>query len=244
MNLIDHLNILVFTCLYPIYVFFTYRKVKKDLIENKPGIRIRDYKETISWLWLLCVITIVIWISNDRMFYILRLDFSFSWVVLISILLFFITPFLFVLLFRSIRNNDEKRESIKEKLNSVSANEFLPRSKKEFKWFVFLSITAGICEELLFRGFLIWYFETLNNTFFAIILSSILFGIAHSYQGVKGIIRSGSFGLILALITIWTDSLLIPIFIHIAGDIYNGIVGWLGYGEFKKLNLKKSANNK
>ena len=241
MNLIDHLNVLVFTCLYPIYVFFTYRKAKKDLIENKPGIRLSDYKETIFWLWLLCVITIIIWISNDRMFNVLRLDFSFSWVVLISILLFFITPFLFVLLFRSIRNNDEKRESIKEKLNSVSANEFLPRSKKEFKWFVFLSITAGICEELLFRGFLIWYFETLTNTFLAIILSSILFGAAHSYQGVKGFIRSGFLGLMLALILIWTDSLLIPIFIHIAGDIYSGIIGWLGYGEFMKPKVKKTS---
>jgi hypothetical protein len=241
MNLIDHLNVLVFTCLYPIYVFFTYRKAKKGLIENKPGIRLSDYKETIFWLWLLCVITIIIWISNDRMFNVLRLDFSFSWVVLISILLFFITPFLFVLLFRSIRNNDEKRESIKEKLNSVSANEFLPRSKKEFKWFVFLSITAGICEELLFRGFLIWYFETLTNTFLAIILSSILFGAAHSYQGVKGFIRSGFLGLILALILIWTDSLLIPIFIHIAGDIYSGIIGWLGYGEFMKPKVKKTG---
>jgi membrane protease YdiL (CAAX protease family) len=241
MNLIDHLNVLVFTCLYPIYVFFAYRKAKKDLIENKPGIRIGEYKETIFWLWLLCVITIIIWISNDRMFNVLRLDFSFSWVVLISILLFFITPFLFVLLFRSIRNNDEKRESIKEKLNSVSVNEFLPRSKKEFKWFVFLSITAGICEELLFRGFLIWYFETLTNTFLAIILSSILFGAAHSYQGVKGFIRSGFWGLILALILIWTDSLLIPIFIHIAGDIYSGIIGWLGYGEFMKPKVKKTG---
>ena len=244
MNLFDHLNVLVFSCLYPIYVFFTYKKVKNDLIENKPGIRMGDYKETIFWLWLLCVITIIIWISNDRMLNVLRLEFSFSWVVLTSILLFFITPFLFLLLFRSIRNHDEKRESIKEKLDKVSANEFLPRSKKEFKWFVFLSITAGICEELLFRGFLIWYFETLTNTFLAILLSSTLFGTAHFYQGVNGVIRSGFLGLILALILIWTDSLLIPIFIHIAGDIYNGIVGWLGYGEFKKINIKKSPNNK
>ena len=241
MNLIDHLNVLIFTCLYPIYVFFTYRKAKKDLIENKPGIRIADYKETIFWLWLLCLITITIWIFNDRMFNVLRLDFSFSWVVLISILLFFITPFLFVFLFRSIRNNDEKRESVKEKLNSVSANEFLPRTKKEFKWYVFLSISAGICEELLFRGFLIWYFETLTNIFLAIILSSILFGAAHSYQGFKGFIRSGFMGLLLALIVIWTDSLLIPIFIHIAGDIYGGIIGWLGYGEFMKPKVKKTG---
>ena len=62
MNLIDHLNVLVFACLYPIYVFFSYRKTKNDLVENKPGVRISDYKETIFWLWLLCIITIVIWV--------------------------------------------------------------------------------------------------------------------------------------------------------------------------------------
>lgn len=234
MNLFDHLNVLVFACLYPVYVFFTYRTIKKDLIENKPGIRIKDYKETIFWLWLLCIITIVIWISNDRLFSVLKIDFSYSFVLLITIVLFVITPFLFLLLFRKIRDDDKQRKSIKEKLDSVDASEFLPRSKNEFKWFVFLSITAGICEEFLFRGFLIWYIETQSNIIFAVVISSILFGAAHSYQGVKGFLRSGIMGFILALILLWTNSLIIPIFIHIAGDVYNGIVGWLGYGDFKK----------
>jgi membrane protease YdiL (CAAX protease family) len=239
MNLFDHLNVLLFTCLYPVYGFFTYRKIKNDLIENKPGIRIGEYKEAIFWLWLLCIITIVIWISNDRLFNALRLDFSFSWVVLISIPLFVITTFLLLLLFRKIRKDDKQRESIKEKLDSMDANELLPRSKKEFKWFVFVAITAGICEELLFRGFLIWYFETLSNTLLAIVISSILFGAAHLYQGVKGFIRGGISGFIIALILILTDTLLIPIFIHIAVDIYGGMVGWLGYGDFKKHNFEK-----
>jgi membrane protease YdiL (CAAX protease family) len=171
---------------------------------------------------------------------VLRLDVSFSWAVLVSILLFVITPFLFLLLFRKLRDDVKQRKSIKEKLNSVAAGEFLPRSKKEFKWFVFLSITAGICEELLYRGFLIWYFETLSNTFIAIVISSILFGAAHSYQGVRGFMRSGFIGIILALILIWTDSLLIPIYIHIAGDVYNGFVGWLGYGDFNKHDFEKN----
>jgi len=238
MNLIDHLNVLVFTCLYPIYVFFSYRKVKNDLVENKPGVRLSDYKETIFWLWLLCVITIVIWVFNQRLFTLLRLDFSYSWTMLITVLLFLITPVLLLSLFRSTRENNKKRASIKEKLESTAANEFLPRTKKEFQWFVLLSITAGICEELLFRGFLIWYFESLTNTILAVALSSILFGLAHSYQGIVGVLRSGLMGIILALILVWTDSLLIPIFLHIAGDVYNGVIGWLGYGEFKNPKLK------
>ena len=238
MNLIDHLNVLVFACLYPIYVFFSYRKVKNDFVDNKSGVRINDYKKTTFWLWLLCVITIIIWISNQRSFTLLSIDFSFSWTLVITVLLFLITPVLLLFFFRSTRENNKKRVTIKEKLESVAANEFLPRTKKEFQWFILLSITAGICEELLFRGFLIWYFESLTNTLLAVVLSSILFGLAHSYQGVTGILRSGLMGLILALILVWTDSLLILIFLHIAGDVYNGVIGWLGYGEFKNPKLK------
>jgi membrane protease YdiL (CAAX protease family) len=156
----------------------------------------------------------------------------------ITVLLFLITPVLLLFFFRSTRENNKKRVTIKKKLESVAANEFLPRTKKEFQWFILLSITAGICEELLFRGFLIWYFESLTNTLLAVVLSSILFGLAHSYQGVTGILRSGLMGLILALILVWTDSLLILIFLHIAGDVYNGVIGWLGYGEFKNPKLK------
>lgn len=233
MNIFDHLNVIVFTCLYPAYVFFTYRNVKNDLIENKPGVKISDYKGTIFWLWLLCIITMIIWLSSGRSLEALKLDFSFSWILWITILLFIVTPFLFVNLFRSTRDDDQQRQSIKEKLDGVDASEFLPKSKHEFQWFVFLSITAGICEELIFRGYLIWYFETLGGTIIAVGISSILFGAAHSYQGFNGIIRSGIIGFVLALLVVWTDSLLIPIFIHVAGDIYNGLVGWLGFGDFQ-----------
>ena len=144
-------------------------------------------------------------------------------------------------MFRKIKNDDSQREAIKEKLDSVAANEILPGSKKEFIWFVLLSITAGICEEILFRGYLIWYLETLSSTPVAIIVSSIFFGAAHSYQGMKGVLRSGIFGLILALILVWTDSLVILIFLHIAGDVYNGVIGWLAYGDFEKENQIKPA---
>lgn len=240
MNIFDHINVILFTVLYPAYVFYTYPKIKADLIDNKPGRRVRDYKETIFWLWLLCIITIVVWLLNGRSFNVLNLDFSLSLVSSISLLLFIITPFLFFMLFRSIRNNGEQRRSIKEKFDDVAAGEFLPRTKHEFQWFVFLSITAGICEELLFRGFLIWYLEPLGGSLFAVVLSSVLFGLAHSYQGGKGIVRTGLMGLVLGLILLWTDSLLILIFLHIAGDVYNGIVGWLGYGEFEEATVDNS----
>lgn len=50
-------------------------------------------------------------------------------------------------------------------------------------------ITAGICEEVVYRGFLMQYFHTLPfhlSLAWAMVASSVIFGIAHLYQGVAG----------------------------------------------------------
>lgn len=72
---------------------------------------------------------------------------------------------------------------------------------------VILSITWAIAafgEEFFFRGYIMNRLAHLlgnNNTswIIATILSSIVFGIVHAYQGISGIITTGMVGLILAL---------------------------------------------
>ena len=66
-------------------------------------------------------------------------------------------------------------------------------------------------------------------------LSSILFGLLHSYQGWKGGLRSGVIGLILALLYVLTGSLWIPIILHIVIDINSGMLGWLAFEENKQV---------
>ena len=56
-----------------------------------------------------------------------------------------------------IENDAEQRSAMNSKLEESSASVYLPRTKKDSVWFIVLSISAGICEELLFRGYLIWY---------------------------------------------------------------------------------------
>jgi hypothetical protein len=53
----------------------------------------------------------------------------------------------------------------------------------------------------------------------AIILSSIFFGIAHMYQGWKGVLATGFVGLLLAWFYYMTGSLLLPIIIHALIDL-------------------------
>ena len=83
--------------------------------------------------------------------------------------------------------------------------------------------TAGVCEEFLYRG---WLLQLLGAAFgsawIGLILSSILFGFAHSYQGRKGIIGTGVLGLVFGGVFVLSRSLLPGQLLHAFMDLKNG----------------------
>lgn len=102
----------------------------------------------------------------------------------------------------------------------------LPRSGPERVAFAGLSLTAGICEELVFRGFLITMLHTASGSLvLALVLSSLAFGVTHAYQDSGGIARATLLGLLLAAPFVLTGSLLAPVIAHIAIDLIAGL--WL-----------------
>jgi membrane protease YdiL (CAAX protease family) len=56
----------------------------------------------------------------------------------------------------------------------------------------------------------------------AVIVSSIFFGLGHSYQGVNGAVRTGLIGLAFAILYVGTGSIWIPIVVHALLDILQG----------------------
>ncbi len=102
----------------------------------------------------------------------------------------------------------------------------LPKTTPEKAWFAGLSITAGVAEELVFRGYLILVLEIVTGSiWFAAILSSMLFGILHGYQGTSGIARTGILGFFLALPLVMTGSILPAMIAHSLINLLAGI--WL-----------------
>ena len=231
MTSIDHGLLLAFAVLYPIYAFYAYRKIKADLIANKPGRRLYDYKETIAWLWFFAIAGLISWFYQQRPLSGLGLDLPAEWPAWLGLVLASAISFFLFAQLGKIEKDEEQRGSLAGQLSESAASEFLPRTQVELKWFVILSFTAGICEEILFRGFLIWYFEQFSSTTLAVILSSVLFGAAHSYQGFQGGLKAGVMGLVMALSYVLSGSLLVPIVLHIVGDIYSGMLGHLAFGK-------------
>jgi uncharacterized protein len=98
---------------------------------------------------------------------------------------------------------------------------FLPHIQRERLLFALLSVTAGVCEEWIFRGFVL---QTLHGTtrlpwITALLGSSILFGWNHLYQGSRGLVMTTVTGLALGLAAISSGGLVLPIILHTLLDL-------------------------
>jgi membrane protease YdiL (CAAX protease family) len=86
-------------------------------------------------------------------------------------------------------------------IDSKKMNEIMKFFKNNISLILFTSVTAGVTEELIFRGYLIPRLEILlKNTHLSILISSILFGLMHySYGTLIQIIGPIFIGLVFAL---------------------------------------------
>jgi uncharacterized protein len=97
----------------------------------------------------------------------------------------------------------------------------LPDSHSERSWWVAVSAGAGLSEELGYRGFLLFYFSVYaphSNLLERVLLTSLVFGLAHIYQGWAGAVGASILGLVFAGLYLMTGSLLLPMVIHAAVD--------------------------
>jgi hypothetical protein len=140
---------------------------------------------------------------------------------------------LLVLQNKAIRARPDVMPRVRKKL--AYAEPILPHTSAERLRFHAVSITAGICEEALFRGFLLWYFAVWVGPWPAAILSSIVFGAGHAYLGVRQIPNTALIGLIMATLALLSGSLWPAMLLHAAIDWNSGDLG------FSVLNAPETA---
>ena len=85
-----------------------------------------------------------------------------------------------------------------------------------------VSINAGLTEELIFRGYLIWYLEHFVGLWWAAAIAVLWFGLAHMYQGLKQLPGILVVSFVAVALFIHTRSLLVPVLFHIFHDVFQG----------------------
>jgi hypothetical protein len=99
-----------------------------------------------------------------------------------------------------------------------------PLGAIEVTLWVIMSMTAGFCEELVFRGYFQKQFLTLTGSAaFAVAAQAVLFGICHWYQGVKQVILISLLGALYGILAHWRKSLRPGIISHAWSDVLNVI---------------------
>lgn len=103
--------------------------------------------------------------------------------------------------------------------------QLLPETGKEKAVFVVLSFSAGLGEEVAYRGFLVPALTLVfGSVWGAALLSSLVFGVLHAYQGWLGVVRTALLGMVLASAFIFTGTLWPAILAHAMLDVLVGVV--------------------
>src|ERR1700730_6365772 len=99
----------------------------------------------------------------------------------------------------------------------------LPQTILETLLWVGVSVSAGICEEIVYRGYLQRQFVALTGSpIIAVLSQGVIFGVGHAYQGAKQVVVITVLGVLFGLLAWWRKNLRPGIIAHTWADIFGG----------------------
>ncbi len=108
-----------------------------------------------------------------------------------------------------------------------SVDSLLPKSLIEIIVWTVTCITAGVCEEMIFRGYLQRQLHAFTGSLFtAVIAQGVLFGLFHAYQGWKNVTVICVLGVLYGALAAWRGNLRVNIVSHAWSDFWEG---WLKF---------------
>jgi membrane protease YdiL (CAAX protease family) len=104
----------------------------------------------------------------------------------------------------------------------------MPTTASELVIYLVLAVTGGLCEELIFRGYLQQQFTAWSRSpTLGIVLQGVLFGLGHAYYGAKIVLVIMVHGCFLGLLTHWRRSLRPAILAHGLQNMLGGVVSFV-----------------
>jgi membrane protease YdiL (CAAX protease family) len=125
----------------------------------------------------------------------------------------------------NLRRLGERKGPIPERMRKLSER-LLPQRPIEAGPYAALAVTAGVCEEFVYRGFVMAALARIGWADWVVVtISAILFGLAHAYQGKSGVIGTALLGLLFGFARVLTLSLIPVVVWHSAVDLVAGVAG-------------------
>ncbi len=102
----------------------------------------------------------------------------------------------------------------------------LPRTLPEVGVWLLTAVSAGFCEEFVFRGYVLRQLLALSDSTAAAVLGQgAVFGLMHAYQGWIPVLHITALGILFGVLAVWRKTLRVGMIAHGWYDIW---AGWLG----------------
>lgn len=225
-SLADHLLVLLFGCGLPLLSTVQGRRALGGIVFSEP-VRRRFYLSNSLTLALLAGIVLLSWHAHGRPFAEMGFrpptsspDKDNAILLTLVLVVVYATD-----LWRGVRRAHRHRE---ERTEMLGRTPFLPRHVRELPLYVLMCASAGVFEEIIYRGFMVTYFLPEPNgrsgwPWLAVTVPALLFGMAHHYQGWEAMGKVILLSMLLALVFILGGSLGWVMAVHFAIDLGAGL---------------------
>jgi uncharacterized protein len=187
--------------------------------------RLRVYAFFITYQWALVACIAALWVATERSWSALLLGSPNRWGFTLCMALAVAYAVLAIAQRRAIMRSPKTLERLRPRVADLES--IVPHTPQERRVWVLAAITAGCCEEVFFRGYLLSFAATFTGLVASAVICVVLFGLYHAYYGPKGILKTGAFGLLMTLMALLSESLIPVIIIHAAIDLVSGDLSYL-----------------
>jgi len=216
---------------YPIWDYFSvWPRMMRTIASGRPNGRVLVYREVLVLEWITTAVIAAVWIHAARPWRLIGLVVPVGCRLVLTVALVAALMMLFRAQLRAIRRLDPAKLD-RVRTRQVAASPLIPRNRAERAWFVLVAITAGLCEEFIYRGFLLWVFRPWLGLWGAALASTVGFGFAHAYQGRAGAFRAGALGAVFAVLAIATGSVVPGMVLHALLDLISGEASYAIFAE-------------
>ncbi len=228
-NFVDHILMFLLGVVLPVFaVFRSQPELKKMQFDSET--KIAMYLGNSLFLWLMALVVMAVWWFSDRS--LTSLGFGLPdlggnlWIWITAV---FCLAYAFDVWFQI--SSTQRKEKMIDRWQQNTP--FLPQTKKELYYFFIVSLSAGFCEEVIFRGYFIqyiWHFtgDSLTGQMLAIFIPGAVFAFSHFYQGWQAVLKIVVMAFLFGALFCVTRSLWVVIILHILVDVIGGYLSyWL-----------------
>jgi hypothetical protein len=211
---------------WPAYEHFLgWPRFLRRLATDPEGARVRLYRAVIAVQWVLTAIGAALWWRSGRPWAQLGLGAPQGWRLLLALVAALAFAAVYARNVATVVRSARARGSVRARIVHLDA--VVPHSVRELDLFLPLALTAGFCEEFLFRGWVTWALTPTLGWWGAGAASAVAFALGHSYQGARGAARAGLAGAAMTLVYAATRSIVPCIVLHALVDVGSGLVCWI-----------------